>query len=172
MNPGCRLTVFLVSAVAMALVAQGCQAPARKPEVLRQQAKTMTKDLAYDVDVQKAFVDGRREKAMKDPNARAAILQENLNEQRAMLRDPATGPKVLDLNLDVTERTIATPHLKRRMMDSTVKVFEGVPDDPEMRARMISVMMKLMKDPRMQGEMQQVMMQMMGSGGVGSHSPQ
>ena len=134
------------------LVIPACR-PAQRPEPLGSQAKSATMELAKDRDVQKAFIDGRKA-MLNQPDMKSAILQENIDEQKAMAADPNFIPQQIALYLELNRRATESPETAKQVRALNLKIMNEIMKDPQLRPQMLLLMSEIIRDPKMRTEVE------------------
>ncbi|MDA8235842.1 MAG: hypothetical protein M0Z31_13785 [Clostridia bacterium] len=145
-------TGVIATVLAAALVLPGCT-PAKKPESV---TEATIRDLANDVPVQRAFIDGRWAAIQNDADFRKAALQENINEKRKMFEEKDIRPQMLELNLDMMEKTLADPKQKKRLMEVQMDLLEAAAKDPKLRPRLVAMIKDLLGEQVVKSEIQKI----------------
>jgi len=146
------LLALTLAALAAAIIVPGCS-PAKKPIGVDQR---VMRDLADDVTVQRAFIDGRWAAIQRDRDFRQDALQENMNEKRKMFDDKDIRAQMLELNMDLVEKTLADPKQKQRLMEVQLDLLEGIAKDPKLRPKLIALVKDLIGEQSLKAELRRI----------------
>jgi hypothetical protein len=108
---------------------------------LGERMKEMTQKMVMDAHVQRAFLKGREKTVATDGTVRKEIFQQNLREQRAMLREPEIAPQLVRFNMDVTEQALRSGE-RDRFLNVNLEAMDRIAADPAKRNRLIRTLQK------------------------------
>ncbi|GGE11567.1 hypothetical protein GCM10011571_11170 [Marinithermofilum abyssi] len=113
---------------------------------LQEQVKKMTQDMAMDSQVQRAFLQGRKETAESDGQLRREMFAQNLSEQKGMLNDSAIAPHLLDLNMDMTQRALNDNKMQERYLQTNLLTLKKIASDPAKRNQLLQTLQHARQD--------------------------
>ncbi|MBA4603804.1 hypothetical protein [Thermoactinomyces mirandus] len=123
--------VFLLAAVA-------CSGKSGSQQFGTEKMQNMTRKLAMNSQVQRAFLKGRELTMQQDSNLRKEMLTQNLREQKGMFSDPGLFSQMADMNIHLTRKTLNTPgDMQDRLLETNLETFRKIKESPEKRNQLI-----------------------------------